>query len=128
MSEKSIAQKLLIKENRKVLLLNEPSNYRSKLGKLPQNVAVTTEPSAKPFDIVQLFVTSKKELEVHLPKVKALAAKNGLLWVTYPKGTSQFKTDINRDVIREFGATVGLQAVALVSIDETWSALRLKIL
>ncbi len=49
-----------------------------------------------------------------------------MLWVTYPKGTSKVKADINRDIIREYARTIGLEAVALVSVDDTWSALRLK--
>lgn len=97
------------------------------LGKLPRNVAVTTELSAKPFDFIQIFVTSRKELELQLQKLKAFLKKDGLIWISYPKGTSEFKTDINRDIIREFAATIGLQTVALVSLDETWSAIRLKI-
>ena len=51
----------------------------------------------------------------------------GLLWVTYPKGTSKMKVDVNRDIIREYSETIGLKTVAQIAIDETWSALRLKI-
>ena len=127
MSQKPVAQRLVIKENYKVLLVNEPKGYRSMLGRLPANVAVLTEPTSKPVDLIQVFVTSKKELEDKLAKLKSVLNPKGLLWVTYPKGTSKVKTDINRDIIREFAQTIGLQAVAMVSIDETWAALRLKI-
>jgi len=127
MSQKPVAQKLQIKENSKFLLINEPQNYRSALGKLPQNTVIASEPSAKPFDVIQLFVTSKKDLQEQLPKMKPLLSKKGLLWVTYPKGTSKAKADVNRDSIREFSSTIGLQTVALVAVDETWSAIRLKI-
>jgi hypothetical protein len=48
------------------------------------------------------------------------------LWVTYPKGTSKTKTDLNRDIIREYASTVGFEAVSIFAVDETWSALRLK--
>lgn len=126
MSQKPIAQKLLIKENDKVLLINEPKGYRSMLGKLPANVAILTEPATKPLDFIQIFAASKKELD-QLNKLKSVLSRKGLLWVTYPKGTSKVKTDINRDIIREYAQTKGLQAVAMVSIDDTWSALRLKV-
>ncbi len=46
--------------------------------------------------------------------------------MSYPKRTSGVKTDVDRDVIREYAASVGLGAVAIVSLDDTWSALRLK--
>jgi hypothetical protein len=35
--------------------------------------------------------------------------------------------DINRDSIAAYAATIGLQAVAMISVDEDWSALRLKV-
>ena len=46
--------------------------------------------------------------------------------VTYYKGTSRVKTDINRDTISAYTHSVGLEGVAMISIDDDWSALRLK--
>jgi predicted CoA-binding protein len=126
MSSKSIAQKLQIRENYSVLLVNEPKGYRSMLGKLPANVTLLAEPT-KSIDVVQVFVTSKREFESQLSDLKSLLSRKGLLWITYPKGTSKVKADINRDSIRQFAQKIGLQAVAMISIDDTWSALRLKI-
>ncbi len=83
--------------------------------------------SAKPFDLIQLFVASKKELEAQLPKQIGLLKRNGLFWVTYPKGNSRVEADVNRDIIREYAESNGFKAVALISIDDTWSALRLKV-
>ncbi len=88
---------------------------------------VFTDSTNEPVNFIQVFVTSREELERQLGKLKSALSPKGLLWVTYPKGTSKVKTDVNRDIIREFAQPVGLQAVAMVSIDDTWSALRLKI-
>ncbi len=38
------------------------------------------------------------------------------------------KTDINRDSIVEYARSIGMEGVAMISIDEDWSALRLKLL
>ena len=126
MSQKPIAEKLQIKENCKVLLVNEPKGYMLTLGKLPPNVTVTVIRSEKPFDIIQVFVNSKKDLKEKLSPLKSLIVKNGILWVTYPKGAAKAKVDVNRDSIREYAQTLELQAVSLVAVDEKWSALRLK--
>jgi hypothetical protein len=48
--------------------------------------------------------------------------------VTYNKGTSKHKTDINRDSINAYAHSIGMEGVAMISLDEDWSALRLKIL
>ena len=126
MPEKTTAQKLLIKDNYKVSILNAPAGYESTLGDLPSNVSCVSNPN-EPVDLIQFFVTSREELEGQLKKLKQILKPQGLLWVTYPKGTSKIKADINRDSIREYGLTVGLQAVAMISVDDTWSALRLKV-
>jgi hypothetical protein len=49
-----------------------------------------------------------------------------MIWVTYPKGTSKIKSDINRDSIWKYAQTIGLEAVAIFSVDGDWSALRPK--
>ena len=126
MSDKTVAQKLLIKENYKVLFINEPENYKAILGDLPKNVAILTEPATS-LDFIQFFVISKKELEENLNELKSYMSPKGLLWVTYPKRTSKNKIDINRDIIREYAKSIKLEAVAMISIDDKWSALRLKL-
>jgi hypothetical protein len=126
MSDKSVAQKLLIKSGQRVLLVNPPRGYKGLLGELPKNVTLlkgTTEPA----DLIQVFVGSRTDLERQLPRLKPLLAPKGLLWVTYPKGTSKLKSDINRDSIAAYALTLGLQAVAMISVDEDLSALRLKV-
>lgn len=126
MSEKTVARKLQIKDNKKIVFINEPDNYRAILGELPENVTVLTEPDKSAY-LIQLFVRSEKELEEKLNELRSIINPGGLLWVTYPKGTSRIKTDINRDVIREYAQSIGLKAVAMISIDDIWSALRLKL-
>ncbi len=107
------------------MLVNTPKDYKSTLGALPSNTILNPK-TDEPADLIQVFVTTKKELEEQLGKLKPRLAPKGLLWVTYPKGTSKVKTDLNRDSIAQYASTVGLQAVAIISVDETWSALRLK--
>ena len=69
--------------------------------------------------------------EIHDPGQKkghdhTALAPNGMIWVAYHKGTSPVKTDINRDSIWAYARTIGMDAVAQVSINDDWSAVRLK--
>ncbi|OGO21767.1 MAG: hypothetical protein A2Z28_05695 [Chloroflexi bacterium RBG_16_51_9] len=125
MPEKSVTQKLLFKETYTVLLLNEPENYRKTLGALPAKVTILTEANGL-VDLAQVFITSKKEMEAALKKLRTSLKPSALLWLTYPKGTSKVKADINRDIIREYVEANGFKTVALISVEDTWSALRLK--
>lgn len=127
MPEKSVAQKLLIKPGQRVLLVKAPKGYLATLGTLPADAKIVKS-AAKPADVVQLFVANRAELEAQLPKVKAAVAPGGSLWVSYFKGTSKTKTDINRDTIHAFARTIALEGVAMISIDDDWSAMRFKLL
>jgi hypothetical protein len=71
---------------------------------------------------------TKIEQKFCFHELKKFLKPEGLLWVTYHKGTSKIKTDINRDSIAEYALSLGLKPVAMISVDEDWSALRLKIL
>jgi hypothetical protein len=127
MSEKSVAQKLLVKEGRKVLLVHAPQGYAARMGELPPGVQVM-DAVGEPADIVQVFVEDRKDLEAQLPRLKSVLSPKGALWVTYHKGTSRVKTDINRDTINDYARSIGLEGIAMISIDEDWSALRLKLI
>jgi len=126
MSMKPIAQKLLIKENQVFLLLNAPDGYRSKLGSLPRNVSLSTTWVERP-DVIQVFVSSESEARNEVSAIKPLLGSRTVFWVTYPKGTSGVRTDVGRDTLRAYAASIGLKAVAMVAIDDVWAALRLRI-
>lgn len=125
MPEKSIAQKLFIKPGNKFLLVNPPEGYLAQVGELPQGTVVLSDSTCE-VDAIQVFVGNRAELEAQLPRLKELMAPKGMLWVTYHKGTSKVKTDIHRDSINAYAHSIGLEGVAMISIDEDWSALRLK--
>ena len=61
-------------------------------------------------------------------RLKAGLKPKGLLWITYPKGAAKIKSDITRDRIWRYAKTGGLDGVAMVAVDDTWSAMRLKLI
>jgi hypothetical protein len=126
MWEKSVAQKLMIKEGYKVLFINAPDGYEKTLGKLPENVEVMVN-TENDIDLIQVFLSTQAELETHLSILPPLLKPTGILWISYPKGTSKITVDINRDTINQYAKSVGLKGVAMIAVDNTWSALRLKI-
>jgi Domain of unknown function (DUF1905)/Bacteriocin-protection, YdeI or OmpD-Associated len=116
-----IFTKLKIKPGHKVLILNSPSGYAK----------ATKDVDLKPiagitYDVVQVFVKDTAALD----KVSATVLKNlqadTLLWMCYPKKTSSAKSDLSRDTGWDKLTGAGYEGVAIVSIDETWSALRFK--
>lgn len=124
-SKKSLTSKLFIKEHYTILLVNSPDDYQSLLGPLPNGVNITTEVGPD-VDFIQVFFMNRDEMEKQLGNLKDHLKQDGWLWVSYPKGSSKIKTDINRDSIWKFAKELGLKAVHQISINETWSAMRFR--
>jgi hypothetical protein len=120
--ENILNKKLHIKSGQTLAVINAPDNYISRLSPLPEKAAVFTK-IKRNCDFIQYFVSSKKELEKALPLCIKAMKEGGSIWLTYPKQSSKLKTDLNRDIIFKMHDFTG---VAMVSIDDTWSAFRIK--
>ena len=87
MSDKTVMERLTIKEGDTVRFVNVPPGYEAVLGPLPPG-AVVYKGGAKPADVILVFVASRQDLEEQLPRLKEALADKGKLWVAYHKGTS----------------------------------------
>lgn len=112
---KTIGQKIGVKEGKKVLVLNAPTEYKD----------VEGAASVQEADIIQIFISSKDELKVFIEKNVSDLKKSIALWVTYPKASPQL--GINRDIIAQFLTEYGLEGIAICSVNEIWTAIRFKI-
>jgi Protein of unknown function (DUF3052) len=126
MSEKTVAQKLGLKPGKQLLIKQPPEQVAALIGALPSGAELVMA-GTKPNALILMFARDKAALAKGLPACKRQLEPGGALWVAYVKGTSGKKTDINRDSIREFVATVGLDTVSQIALDDDWSALRLKV-
>lgn len=123
MPEKTIAEKMFVKNAKVLAVLNDGGEHGDLLAQLAPERRVSEGQSA---DWVLVFARSRAELEHWLPAAQARLAPAGALWVAYRKGGVKAGSDIVRDDIRGFAQTLGLDSVAIVAIDADWSALRLK--
>jgi hypothetical protein len=80
----------------------------------------------KDLDVVQMFVRRMTDFEARIEQLRPFLKPTSIVWVTYPKGTSGVATDLNRDIIWSKAKELGMEAVANFSVDDVWSALRLK--
>ncbi|MGK5033841.1 DUF3052 family protein [Janthinobacterium sp. LB3P118] len=123
MPDKSVAEKMLVKNAQALAVLNDGGEHDALLAQLPPERLVREAESA---DWIVLFARSRAELDRYLPVAQARLAPGGAVWVAYRKGGAKAGSDIHRDDIRHFAQTVGLDSVAMIAIDSEWSALRLK--
>lgn len=127
MPEKTVAKKMFIKPKTKLLFVNPPENILELLGDFPAEVEILATDSSSQPDLILAFIADQAELEVLMMPLKARLGREGILWLAYHKGTSQVKTDINRDTIWKFIEPFGLSPTRQIAIDDDWSALRFKI-
>jgi len=125
MAEKSVAEKLGLKEGGRLLVMHAPRLVAELLGPIPKGAGVTTE-GDETFPHILTFAKDHAALAETLRACKPRLAKGGALWLAYAKGGSKLATDINRDTIREYVTGQGFDTVAQIAIDSDWSALRLK--
>ena len=118
-----LARKLLIKPGNRIAIVNPPAGYAERLQPLPDDAElVEIQPG---LDVVQVFVQDREALDRAAAVLRSVR-DGGLLWVCYPKGGRKAGTDLNRDLLWEALGTVGLTGVTLVSVDDTWSAMRFR--
>jgi hypothetical protein len=107
--------KLQIKSGQTLALVNNPREVDVAA---PRALADTA-------DAVLVFAETRAEFEQHLDILRDAAQRGALAWLAYPKAR-QLGTDLNRDLIRDLAQDSGIDQVRQVSIDDVWSALRLK--
>ncbi len=123
-SQKPILQKLQLKPGYRAIVLDAPESYQPALADVPAGVELADRLEGE-FDFIHYFVKEQATLEREAPRLKAALKPKGLLWVSYPKGKA-LGTDLNRDVAAAMLRAMGLEGVAQVAIDDTWSAVRFK--
>ena len=122
-SRKSLVEKLGIKVGFAIAILGGPRNYAATLGELPSGVKQGTRLKG-PLDFIQFFSSRRSHLEELFPKLKAALSPSGMLWVSWPKGSSGVPTDLTENVVREIGLANALVDVKVCAVDETWSGLK----
>jgi hypothetical protein len=122
-SKRSLVDKLGIKPGYRVYIGNAPAGYDKTLGELPAKAAATKSLKG-PCDFIQFFTSEKSTLNMAFPKLKKNLDLAGTLWISWPKGASKVKTDLNENVVREIGLSNGLVDVKVCAVDEVWSGLK----
>jgi len=120
-----LAKKLGIKENFKIKLVHQPDYYFDLFSDLP-NVTILKDTKTKK-DFIHYFTKNGAGLYKELPQLKNEMETNGMIWVSWYKKSSQIKTDVTEDIIRDAAFKNGLVDIKVCAIDEYWSALKLVI-
>lgn len=125
MPESPLAKKLKLKPGQRAVLVNAPDGYVNELRPLPDDVTLADKLSGN-FDWIQVFVKTQAELDKLIPRVVRALNPEGMLWISFPKGTSKIQTDLTRDKGWDALQKTNLKWITLVSVNDTWSAFSLR--
>jgi hypothetical protein len=119
-----LARKLKLKPGSRAAIVGAPPDYLERL--VPPLGVTIRDALDGPLDWIQVFVRSSAELAAVVPDVIASLDPKGMVWISYPKGSSKRQTNLTRD--RGWGPLEGrdLMWLSLVSIDDIWSAFSLR--
>jgi hypothetical protein len=123
----SIFDKLNLKDQETVVVINSPENFEAELRRLQGVKVVRDTQGIASVEFAIAFVTQRKDVEHAAAKLIKKSAPDVILWFAYPKGTSKtIKSEVNRDTGWDVLRTAGFDTVRLVAIDADWSALRFR--
>ena len=117
-----LARKLGIGAGTVVGLVDAPAGFT--LEDLPERATVR-DAAGGDCDVVLWFATTREAVERDILAMSDLA-REGDLWVVWPKRSSGRKSDLTQPVVRKAGLDRGLVDYKVVSVDETWTGLRFR--
>jgi len=122
MSEKTVAQKAHVKPGTTIAVISRVAGVVESLG-LPRDVAFVKPAEAR---LVFLFVRTRAELQARMATTVEHSAPGAAIWVFFRKGSKDAGLDMNRDTVWAVAETLDMRPVGIVSVDDTWSAFRLR--
>lgn len=121
----TLSKKLRIKPEDRIAIINAPPDYPEALGPFPAGVALSQDLEGA-FDLVLYFARNSQEMGKALPALIKALKPEGLFWIAFPKRSSGVETDLSRDEGWDAVKQADMRTVALISIDTTWSAARIR--
>jgi hypothetical protein len=121
-----LVKKLTLRDGMRVWFDAMPESVADEIDEYALELIFVADP-ADGIDAAHIFVTARAALEAHLTALRHQIAKDGQIWVSWPKKASKVPTDITEDTIREVCLPMGLVDTKVCAIDEVWSALKLVI-
>lgn len=120
MSDKTIAERLEVKRERRLALLDAPEPVDRAIGAIDRRAELGSA------DIAVLFARDHAALKAKLPECLTSITPLAILWVAYPKLSSPLAGDLDRETVRRVATDHGMKIVSQIAVDRDWSAMRLK--
>src|SRR6478672_8605277 len=93
----TLFEKLLIQDERNLLIQGLPSSIEKQFAKLSFSKNVTPLLKSRKIDFALVFAVSESQLTGILQEVLPALKTDAKLWIAYPKTSSKIATNLNRN-------------------------------
>lgn len=121
-----LAKKLNLRDGMRVWFDAMPESVSDEIDEYALDLRFVDDP-AKGIDAAHIFVTERAVLAQRLAALRDQIAKDGQVWVSWPKQAAKVETDVTEDTVREVALPLGFVDTKVCAIDEVWSGLKLVI-
>lgn len=119
----TLPRKLGVKPGSRVLVVAAPPGFD--LGQdVPPDVTLHSRPGRSTYDVVLAFCPDQERLVKRFAALVERLTVAGALWIAWPKRSGPVASDLDENVVREHGLSVGLVDVKVAAVDATWSSLK----
>ena len=121
-----LARKLSLRDGQQVWFSGMPDSVADEIDEYALELTFVADPT-EGVDAAHVFVTKRAELERLLAVLRHQVARDGQVWVSWPKQAAKVTTDLTEDTIRALALPLGFVDTKVCAIDQTWSGLKLVI-
>jgi len=121
-----LGRKLGLRDGMRIRLLSPPEHYWSLFGPEvdAEALEVLSPRSRSEAEFTHLFAVRPGDLRKGLARARKGMTVDGMVWVSWPKGSSSMESDIGRAEVMAEGKAAGLVDVKVCAVDEDWSGLK----
>ena len=120
----TLFEKLLIQDERNLLIQGLPSSIEKQFTKLSFSKNVTPLLKSRKIDFALVFAVSESQLSGILHEVLPVLKTEAKLWIAYPKTSSKIATNLNRNCSWDCITGAGYEDLDKVELDNVWVASR----
>ena len=117
-----LLKKLGLKDDMRVMLINEPENY---FELIERNIDGQFCRKNEQPDLVHLFAKTEKSFKTEMKKLKPFLKPTTSIWASWYKKSAGIATDVTEDLIRNYALENDLVDIKVCAVSEIWSGLKL---
>lgn len=122
-SETPLAIKLALRDGQRCWFHGMPDDVQDEIDEYALELTFVGDP-AEGIDAAHIFVTESEDLVAKLTMLQPNLAKDGQIWVSWPKKGSGQETALDQSEVQRIGTAQGLVDTKKCAVDGVWSGLK----